>query len=130
MTQMIVSLYRFGGAMNKVDVMELGPTVMEWYARSLQRGLTDRQTLPQERFTDYSFDNFVSDPLGTVEKIYRHFNLPVTAAVRRALEAHMAAHPQNKHGLHQHKLAQFGITEEQVRERFAFYLRDNPLISM
>jgi hypothetical protein len=128
MTQMIFGLYRYGGVMEKVDARELGPKVMEWYARSLERGLADRRELPAERFTDYSHDGFVSDPLGSVEAIYRYFDLPVTASVRRALEAHMAAHPQNKHGLHQHKLAQFGMTEEQVRERFAFYLRDKPLL--
>ena len=33
----------------------------------------------------------------------------------------MAAHPQNKHGKHQHRLDQFGMTEAQVRERFSFY---------
>jgi hypothetical protein len=126
MTHMIMGLYRHDGDPDKVDARQLGPTVMEWYARSLERGMADRGKLPAERFIDYTHDGFVEDPMATAQGIYEHFGIDFTAGVRGALQAHMDSHPQNKHGKHQHKLAKFGMSEEQVRERFDFYLKDNP----
>jgi hypothetical protein len=121
MTQMILSNYMHGGNADQVDAGKYGPIVMEWYARSLERGLADRKRLPQVRFTDYEHDCLVSDAMATAQRIYEHFKLPFGDDVRSALQSHMAAHPQNKHGKHQHRLDQFGMTEAQVRERFSFY---------
>jgi hypothetical protein len=121
MTQMILKNYMHGGNADQVDANKYGPIVMEWYARSLERGLADRQRLPKQRFTDYEHDCLVSDSIGTAHRIYDHFGLPFGDSEQGALQAHMDAHPQNKHGKHQHRLDQFGMTEEQVRERFSFY---------
>ncbi|MCZ6829343.1 MAG: sulfotransferase [Gammaproteobacteria bacterium] len=126
MTHMIMGLYMYGGKPAKTDAKQLGPTVMEWYARSLERGMADREKLPAERFTDYTHDGFVEDSMVTAAAIYAHFGMEMTSAIISALQAHMDAHPQNKHGKHQHKLDQFGMSEERVRERFDFYLKDNP----
>ena len=65
MTHMIMGLYRHGGDMEKSDATALGPTVMEWYARSLERGMADREKLSAERFTDYTHDAFVADSMAT-----------------------------------------------------------------
>jgi hypothetical protein len=129
MTHMIMGLYMHGGHPEKVDTHWLGPTVMEWYARSLERGQADRANLPAKRFCDYTHDGFVEDSMATAEHIYSRFGMDFSAGVREALQAHMDAHPQNRHGKHKHRLEQFGLTEQQVRERFDFYLRaqDNPL---
>ena len=128
MTQMIMGLYQHGGNADKTDARQLGPTVMEWYARSLERGLAAREELPVERFTDYTHDGFVEDPMATAAAIYDRFGMAMTTEIRAALQAHMDSHPQNKHGKHQHKLDQFGMSEAQVRERFDFYLQDQAWI--
>jgi hypothetical protein len=126
MTQLLMDLYRHGGNVDKTDPRQLGPTVMEWYARSLERGVAARAKLPAERFTDYSFTGFVENSMATAESIYSNFGLELTAGIHAALQAHVDAHPQHKHGQHQHQLEQFGMSEELVRERFDFYLKDTP----
>jgi hypothetical protein len=35
----------------------------------------------------------------------------------------VAANPKGKHGRHEYALAEYGLTEEQVRARFAPYIR-------
>jgi hypothetical protein len=126
MTHMIMGLYMHGGHPENVDARALGATVMEWYACSLERGLADRAWLPAERFCDYTHDAFVGDSMATAQEIYSHFGLVFSDSVRSALQNHLQAHPQHQHGKHQHKLDQFGLTEQQVLERFEFYLRDKP----
>lgn len=111
----------FGKKMD-IDPKELGPVVMDWYATSLERGLEARAALDPGRFIDVHHDDFVRDGLGEAKRIYEHFDVPMPAAASAALEKHQADHPQNKHGKHQYDLAQFGMSVEQVDERFHDYI--------
>ncbi len=121
MTRMVMAQNMWNKDASKIDTGWLGEQVMEWYASSLERGLRAREILPKERFTDYSHDGFVSDSMGTVTDIYNYFNIEITDEIQVALQTHIDSHPQAKYGKHGHKLDQFGLSEEQVRERFAFY---------
>jgi hypothetical protein len=104
-----------------VDKPWLGPVVMEFYARSLGRGLAAREKMDPRRVVDVSHDEFVSDAVGVAKRIYAHFGLPLTAKALAAFEAHAAANPRAKHGKHEYGLAEFGLSEVVVRERFRAY---------
>lgn len=103
-----------------IDPKWLGPEVMEFYARSLERGLERRDEADPARFVDVSHDEFVADSLGVVRRIYDHFDVPIEDA-DTALRAHVDANPKGKHGSHAYGLEEFGLTEAQVRDRFAAY---------
>jgi hypothetical protein len=105
-----------------LDREKLGPVVMEFYAESLDRGLAVREGLDPRRFVDVSHDDFVADSLGTADRIYTHFGIPLTDPVRGALRAHVDANPRGRHGSHDYGLEEFGLTPERVRERFARYI--------
>ena len=66
---------------------------------------------------DY-FD-LIADPVATVEAIYRHFGIDMTDEARGAMQA---SHEASKQGprapKHTYSLADYGLTEEQVKERF------------
>jgi hypothetical protein len=100
---------------------QLGPAVMEFYARSLDRGLAVRETLDAARFLDVPYAEFTADPLACAERIYAHFALPLPTAASDALRAFAAANPEGKHGKHEYELAQYGLDEARVRARFASY---------
>ncbi len=100
----------------------LGPAVLEFYARSLDRGLAVREKLGPARFFDVPYAEFTADPLGCAERIYAHFALPLPPASREALRAFAAENPEGKHGKHDYALAQYGLDEERVRARFAGYV--------
>jgi hypothetical protein len=104
------------------DAKALGPVVMDFYATSLERGLAARDRADARRFVDVHHDDFVADGLAVARRIVDHFGLPWTDGVRTALEAHSAAHPQGKHGRHEYALADYGLTEPRVLERFAPYI--------
>jgi hypothetical protein len=100
----------------------LGTVVLEYYARSLERGLAARDALDPARFVDVDYRVFVADPLAAAERIYDHFALPAPPSVRDALRAHAEAHPQGKHGRHEYSLEEFGLTPDTVRTRLAAYI--------
>lgn len=100
----------------------LGPIVLDFYVTSLERGLAARDRCDPARFVDVGHDDFVADSLGVVRRIYRHFGLPLDAAAEQAMQAHVAAHPKDKHGSHDYALAEFGLEARQLRECFADYI--------
>ena len=99
----------------------LGPSVLEFYARSLDRGLAARERMDPARVVDVSHDEFVNDALGVAKRIYAHFGLPLTEAALAAFARHAAANPRAKHGRHDYALEEFGLSEARVRERFRVY---------
>jgi hypothetical protein len=101
---------------------ELGPTVLEYLARSLERGLAARDRLDARRFCDVDYRAFVADPLATVRAAYDHFGLERTPEVETALAGWAREHPQGKHGAHRYSLEQYGLSAQAVRERLGFYL--------
>jgi len=107
--------------LESLDKRWLGPRVMEFYARSLDRGLAARDAMDARRVVDVSHDEFVSDAVGVAKRIYAHFGLKLTPAALAAFEAHAAANPRAKHGRHSYDLEEFGLSEARVRERFRAY---------
>ncbi len=109
-----------------VDAKQLGPEVMEFYARSLDRGLAVREKLDPARVVDVDHDAFVADPMGTLQGIYRHFGLTLSPAAEAAMRVHADANPKGRHGSHDYGLEEFGLTPQRVRERFGAYLSSSP----
>jgi hypothetical protein len=101
---------------------DLGPLVMDFYATSLERGLSVRDQYDPARFIDVNHDAFVKDAIGVVEGIYEHFGLPLTDTARLAMTAHVAANPKGRHGTHTYQLGDWGLSVEEVRTRFAPYI--------
>jgi hypothetical protein len=101
---------------------QLGPAVMEFYARSLDRGLAVREKLDPARFFDVPYAELTANPLACAERIYAHFALPLPQASRAALRAFAVENPEGKHGKHAYDLAQYGLDEDRVRARFAGYV--------
>ena len=108
-----------------IDMAQMGRSVMEWYAWSLERGLAMRGQLPEELFVDCSQQAFVENPLAVVDHIYESFNMLLAPAARDVLAAHASANPKGKHGKHEYDYAEYGLTPEMIEERFAFYTGDS-----
>jgi hypothetical protein len=73
-------------------------------------------------FYDVAFDELAGDPVGTVEAIYRHFDLPWNEQVRAAVVAEdSASRSGHRAPSHRYSLADFGLRPEEVDERFAAY---------
>lgn len=122
MNKVVMGMY--AGDLSHIDAAEVGRSVMEWYALSLEQGLAQRARLPAALFVDCSQREFVDAPMAVVEKVYRAFNLPLDTEARAAMQAHVDANPQGKHGKHEYNLAEFGLTRDMIEKRFAFYTSD------
>lgn len=72
---------------------------------------------------DVLHGDFHRHPIATVERIYRFLEIELTPSVRAAMEERMAARPELSHGVHRYDIADFGLTENGVRERFGDYVQ-------
>lgn len=100
----------------------IGRTQLDLWARGLESFTEARSRHDPAQFYDVAYDDFVADPIGTVEAIYRHFGLAMTDAARDAMSSlHRESSSGKAKPAHRYALSDFGLTAEQVDERFAGY---------
>lgn len=102
----------------------IGRDQLELWACGLERFTAVRASRDPAQFYDVGYDDFVADPMGTVESAYAHFGLPLSGAAATAMRGLRG--PGGTGGVrsgHRYTLADFGLTGEEIDERFRGYLR-------
>ena len=99
---------------------QIGADAMETWTRGLKRFNEVRADQNPAQFCDVDYFEFVKDPISAVEGIYSHFDIEFTDGARAAITG---SHEESKKGprapKHTYSLADYGLTDEQVKERFA-----------
>jgi len=98
----------------------IGADSLDTWSRGLERFNSERVKHDPAQFCDVDYVDFVADPIGTVEGIYRHFGIELTEPASRAMRQ---MHAESKKGprapKHRYSLEDYGLTAEAVKERFA-----------
>ncbi|KAA1395954.1 sulfotransferase family protein [Aeromicrobium ginsengisoli] len=105
---------------NDVDPKAVGPYWRDRFVTALQEYAVVRAARP-DRFVDVTFQDTVSDPVGTATKVMGELGLP---ADREALEAYMERNQEQRHGSHTYTAEDFGLTEAGLEQDFAFYEKE------
>jgi hypothetical protein len=101
----------------------VGRAQLDLWARGLDRFMADRTRYDPEHFIDVDYDDFVADPMRTVEEIYARLGSPISMQARTAMAAlHGESTAGARRPAHRYQLADFGLTPDQVDNRFAEYL--------
>lgn len=66
--------------------------------------------------------DFHGDPMGTVRRIYAFADLELTPEVEAAMAERIEAKPELAHGVHRYDVADYGLTEDAIREQFGPYM--------
>ena len=97
----------------------IGADSMETWSRGLELFNTERAKHDPAQFYDLDYVALIKDPVAAVEDIYRAFGIDFTDAARESVRH---THDESKQGprapKHTYSLADYGLTDEQVRERF------------
>lgn len=109
-----------GSVAKPLDLHRSGAASMKLWGLSADWNLEARKTIG-DRIYDVLYDDIIEDPFSVVEKIYSHFELPFTHEFQDRLKKEIAERPQHKFGVHNYNLADYGLTEEEVKERFLQY---------
>jgi hypothetical protein len=95
--------------------------IVEGNYRGMEAHLANRLAHPQLPILDLRFQDIVSALPETIERIYAHAELPLTAASRDRMIAWNAANAMHKHGEFRYSLADAGLDEAVIRQRMAGY---------
>jgi len=108
---------------DSVDPRQTGPEVTRVWADGLARGLTalDRGVVPAGRVFHVRYTEIAADPVGTVRRIYQHYDLPFSAAFEARLRDFLQEFPRGRFGRHDYSLPEFGLDAEEERARYRGY---------
>jgi hypothetical protein len=90
-------------------------------AVSVDRTEHFRSTHPDRPIIDVQYADLVSDPLGTVDRVYAACDRAFDGPARDAMAAFVAANPKGRFGTHGYHLEQYGLCADDIRDRFAEY---------
>jgi hypothetical protein len=110
---------------NAVEATRVGPEVSQMLANDIARGMQalDRGCAPPGRVLDVHYRDLLRDPIGTVRRIYAHFDLPLPPEAEAHMRQCLLENPQGSSGRHEYSLEQFGLDADTERQRYHSYCK-------
>ncbi len=109
-------------AFDSQDPVALGQEMLHLWHDGQVRMMAYRKAHPDLPIHDLRYKDLASDPVAAVRSIYDRFGWDFTAASEAGIIGWLAENPAGKHGTHRYELADFGLTEGDVREVYADYI--------
>ena len=100
--------------------------VAKW-SNAVRRAARVRLQYPG-RVLDIVHADFHRDPMDVLERIYAFIGMEITDEARAGFAQRIEAKPELSRGAHRYNIADFGMTEQEVRECFGDYLQQYDLI--
>jgi hypothetical protein len=108
---------------DEVDPRAVGAEMSERWARGIDKAMRDRDAGcgRPEQFADVGYTELVRDPIGTVRRLYAHYDMPFTDVAEERMRRFLGANPKDKHGHHDYRLDDFGLAANVERARYRAY---------
>jgi hypothetical protein len=97
----------------------IGKDSLETWSRGLELFNAERAKHDPAQFYDLDYFELIKDPISVVEKVYQQFGLDFTDAARESMSTmHAESQKGPRAPKHTYSLADYGLTPEEVKERF------------
>lgn len=106
---------------DRVDVPGIAAAWVDRLEKLLDACVRQRDTIPAERSVDIRFDDFMTDEVGTAERLYALAGEPFDETVRTSITDYLDAHQRNRLGRVVTSAEMFGLDADELRNRFAGY---------
>jgi hypothetical protein len=103
------------------DKRAIGAEVTQRWCEGAERMLAAAPTLPRSRVLNLSFQELVTEPLRTLDRLYGHFDLPIDGSVRGRFKAFLQRAARGGYAAHAYEPAEFGLDLGLIRQRFQSY---------
>jgi hypothetical protein len=101
---------------------EWGPRRAEHLRIGAERAMEARTQIGEQHFLDIHHRDFVTDPFGTLERVYDFIGLELLSETRKKMELWHVRNRSGSHGSHRYTAEQYGLTEAQLRADFQTYI--------
>ena len=111
-----------------IDNAAIGEFLLNYCIAGIERGLTARQKAGENQIINVRYPDLKKDPLAVIDQIQKIINLDNYETWKKSLRA-AGSNPGTKKApkTHNYDLIQFGLTANQIRERFSNYIREYDL---
>ena len=75
-----------------------------------------------DRVLEVAYDDLVGDPVGFVERVHHFAGIPVDGGHVDAVRTHLMRRPKHHFGRHRYSIADYGLRDDEVKERLAGYI--------
>ena len=106
---------------DRVDVVGIGQYWANRLELMLGRCAQEHHVLPADQTIDVHFDEFMTDDLAMVARVYALAGQPLDARALAAMRAFTAAHPRGRFGTVEYDLTEFDLDPLERRKALAFY---------
>ena len=110
------------GALERTDLRSYGLHLATHIAYGADRMIEARQRLGDDRFLDVHHDEFVADPMTTIDRVYEWLDRKVNDEARAKMLEWFERNRSGAHGAHRYTLEQFGFDAVGLRASFANYI--------
>ncbi len=104
-----------------VDPAACGQLLLRTFDAMIARIIAFEEKHGANAIHHINYKDLVSDPLGEIHKVYDKFAEPLTIAAEATMKKMLAANPKGKHGKHEYRLEDYGLSADGVRSHFANY---------
>ena len=110
-------------ASDDVSISEVAAEWVDDIVLGLDRAIEARTdgTVPDGQAMDVLFRDFLREPMAVVRAIYERLDIELSDAAEKAMQAFLAANPQEKHGGHNYSFTDTGLEAGRLRERTRAY---------
>lgn len=108
---------------DRVDRSIIGPEMLDYFGTMMDRYLTIRDSLPADRVLDVQYKDIVHDAPNVIRRIYARAGRTLDAKTLELASAFEESHPQHYLGRYSYTPADYGLTDDMTRARFAEYRR-------
>lgn len=108
--------------MGRVDAKWLGENCSYQAVEHAERIMDFRDKFGEDRVIDVHYGDLMRQPIETMRKLYQALGDDYTNEAETSMTNWLNDNPQDKFGRHEYKLAQYGLTPEQLRGKFERYL--------
>lgn len=117
----VISLSHMGH-MGKIDADWLAEDYPWQAAEHANRIMDFRDKFGEDKIIDVHYADLVNDPVGTTRALYGKLGDEWTAEAEAGIQKWVDDNPQDKFGRHEYKLAQYGLSKENLEPLFERYL--------
>lgn len=106
-----------------VDRHDVGRDMLHFVSRHVDRIMTFDAGPESKRVVHVDYYSLVADPIGEMRSIHRGLGIDTPDHVEAAVRDWHAKNPKNARGRNDYALAEYGLEEAPVAERFGDYMR-------
>jgi hypothetical protein len=109
------------GSLDLIGRETLAARAAEHQAIGMRRMIEARKRIGEDRFLDVHHHEFVDDPIAVLKRVYDFTDMPFTSETQARMADWSEKNRMGTRGKHVYSAQQFGLTEQGLREQFAFY---------